>query len=147
MSPKMSPRSFLGIGSGIFEINFIFVSGCRSLTNPIRHCGPYKNFERLRYKYTNKDSQGAYLWDSTMRAGVRTMSESYLQIRVYMTTITLWLLISVGQYANAVAAPTQVIEKFSTEDDCKDAWRRIENSYRIQTPRLVCIPAKIAYVR
>ena len=58
-----------------------------------------------------------------------------------MTTITLWLLVSVGvQWASG--HPTQLIERFATPQDCQKTVDQIMASYPSK-PRLVCIEARV----
>lgn len=62
-----------------------------------------------------------------------------------MTTITLWLLVSIGTFGGqgATNSPTFVIERFATEEACRSAWGKLENAYRTYVPRLVCIKADV----
>lgn len=71
-----------------------------------------------------------------------------------MSTITLWLLVSIGTFGSPpssspstpsiVASPTIVLERFLTQEDCRDARAKIENAYRVYQPRLACVQVKIA---
>lgn len=62
-----------------------------------------------------------------------------------MTTVTLWLLISVGAGYNGTGAlPTQLIERFATRDDCLHVANDLLGMYESGKPRLRCVEAKVA---
>ena len=62
-----------------------------------------------------------------------------------MTTVTLWLLISVGAgWSGSGAMPTQVVERFASRDECVRVATDLLDLYQSGKPRLRCIEAKVA---
>lgn len=60
-----------------------------------------------------------------------------------MTTVTLWLLVSVGAHIGYMGgAPTQVVERFATQEECVRVARSIYEP--TQKARLQCVEAKVA---
>lgn len=62
-----------------------------------------------------------------------------------MTTVTLWLLVSVGAGWNGTGAmPTLVVERFASREACVAVATELLGLYEHGKPRLRCIEAKVA---
>ncbi len=57
-----------------------------------------------------------------------------------MTTITLWLLVSIG---SAATSPTVPIERFASRQDCVDAMAQIVSATERYRAPMACIQAKV----
>lgn len=62
-----------------------------------------------------------------------------------MTTVTLWLLISLGRSSTKdYATPTVTVERFVSSQECERVRQVIDNSLSWGSPALRCIQATVA---
>lgn len=60
-----------------------------------------------------------------------------------MKTITLWLLISIGEAGGNGLSTTAVVERFAAADECSRVLKAIHDAVTLRTPRLLCIEAAV----
>ena len=60
-----------------------------------------------------------------------------------MTTITIWLLVSIGSFGTGVTAPTQVVERFATGEECQRVLGVLYESSGVYVKRHRCIQATV----
>lgn len=60
-----------------------------------------------------------------------------------MTTVTLWLLVSIGGYGYREAFPSVTVAQFATVQECERVQRVIQSSNEFTRPMLRCIQAAV----
>jgi hypothetical protein len=60
-----------------------------------------------------------------------------------MTTITVWLLLSIGLSDNKAASPTQVVERFATVQACEFVADMVRESRTMNKAVVRCVQATV----
>jgi hypothetical protein len=60
-----------------------------------------------------------------------------------MTTITIWLLLSIGLSDSRAASPTQVVERFATVQACEFVANSIREARTVDRAVVRCIQATV----
>jgi hypothetical protein len=58
-----------------------------------------------------------------------------------MTTLTVWLLVSLGNTSYQQSRPTVTIERFATLEECQRVRKVIDGNLR---PQMMCVQATVA---